>query len=104
MIGETRRRHAKGKAAPLENQAQSEVERGQHDEPLPTLSAQDARSYILAMSAELRRLAEASGLRFLAYLLEMVFQEAFRLSGDAGAAGHAGRMSKKLSSDPHSAG
>jgi hypothetical protein len=104
MIGETRRRRAKSKAVAFENAAQSEVENQESGEPLPTLSAQDASGYILGMSAELRRLAEASGFRFLAYLLEMVFQEAFRLSGEAGGTGHTGRMGKKLSSDPHSAG
>jgi hypothetical protein len=104
MIGETRRRHVKSKAAAIEKGLQSEVEEAENAEPLSTLSAQDASSYILGMSAELQRLAEASGFRFLAYLLEMVFQEAFRLSGEAGTAGHGGRISKKLSSDPHSAG
>jgi len=105
MIGETRRRHAKSKAVGVENSLQSEVEEGEGGaESLPALSAEDASSYILGMSAELRRLAEASGFRFLAYLLEMVFQEAFRLSEENGTAGHQGRISKRLSSDPHSAG
>jgi hypothetical protein len=103
MIGETRRRRAKSKAATFDNGLQSEVDRGEGDEPLPALSAQDASTYILGMSAELRRLADGSGFRFLAYLLEMVFQEAFRLSGESGTAGPGGRISKKLSSDPRSA-
>jgi hypothetical protein len=103
MIGETRRRRAKSKAATFETRLQSEVDNVEGDEPLPALSAQDASSYILAMSAELRRLADASGFRFLAYLLEMVFQEAFRLSGESGTAGPEGRISKKLSSGPRSA-
>jgi hypothetical protein len=103
MTGETRRRHARSKAVGFQNELQSQVEDGENAEPLPTLSAQDTSSYILGMSAELRRLAEASRFRFLAYLLEMVFQEAFRLSGE-GSAGQAGRIRKKLSSDPRSAG
>jgi hypothetical protein len=103
MIGETRRRSAKSKAATLDNELQSEVDEGEGDERLPALSAQDASSYILGMSAELRKLADAYGFRFLAYLLEMVFQEAFRLSGESGTAGPGGRTSKKLSSDPRSA-
>ena len=103
MIGETRRRRAKSKAVAFENAAQSEVENQESGEPLPTLSAQDASSYILGMSAELRKLADAYGFRFLAYLLEMVFQEAFRLSGESGTAGPGGRTSKKLSSGPRSA-
>ena len=104
MIGETRRRHAKSKAVGVENSLQSEVEEGEGGaESLPALSAEDASSYILGMSAELRRLAEASGFRFLAYLLEMVFQEAFRLSGESGTAGRGERTSKKLSSGPRSA-
>jgi len=103
MIGETRRRSAKSKAATLDAELQSEVDNGEGGEPLPALSAQDASSYILGMSAELRKLADAYGFRFLAYLLEMVFQEAFRLSGESGTAGPGGRISKKLSSDPRSA-
>jgi hypothetical protein len=103
MIGETRRRRAKSKAALCDNGLQSEVEGDEGTVPLPALSAQDASSYILGMSAELRRLAEASGFRFLAYLLEMVFQEAFRLSGESGTAGSGERVSKKLSPGPHSA-
>ena len=103
MIGETCRRRAKSKDALFDNGPQSEVENDEGADALPALSAQDASSYILGMSAELRRLAEASGFRFLAYLLEMVFQEAFRLSGESGTAGSGGRISKKLSSGPHSA-
>jgi hypothetical protein len=103
MIGETRRRSAKSKAATFDDGIQSEVDNGEGGEPLPALSAQEASSYILGMSAELRKLADASGFRFLAYLLEMVFQEAFRLSGESGTAGPGGRISKKLSSDPRSA-
>ena len=103
MIGETRRRSAKSKAATLDNELQSEVEEGEGDERLPALSAQDASSYILGMSAELRKLADAYGFRFLAYLLEMVFQEAFRLAGESGSAVPGGRIGKKLSSGPHSA-
>jgi hypothetical protein len=103
MIGETRRRRAKSKAATLETALQSEVDSGEGDESLPAVSAQEASSYILGMSGELRRLAEASGFRFLAYLLEMVFQEAFRLSGESGSAIPRERISKKLSSDPPSA-
>jgi hypothetical protein len=103
MIGETRRRRAQSKAATFDNGVQSEVDREDADEPQPAMSPQDASSYILGMSGELRRLADASGFRFLAYLLEMVFQEAFRLSGESGTAGAGGRISKKLSSDPRSA-
>jgi hypothetical protein len=103
MIGETRRRSAKSKAATLDNELQSEVDEGEGDDRLPALSAQDASSYILGMSAELRKLADAYGFRFLAYLLEMVFQEAFRLSGESGTAGRGERTSKKLSSGPRSA-
>jgi hypothetical protein len=103
MIGETRGRSAKSKAATLDNELQSEVDEGEGDDRLPALSAQDASSYILGMSAELRKLADAYGFRFLAYLLEMVFQEAFRLSGESGTAGRGERTSKKLSSGPRSA-
>ena len=103
MIGDTRRRRAQSKAATFDNGVQPQVNRDEGDELLPALSPQDASSYILGMSAELRRLADASGFRFLAYLLEMVFQEAFRLSGESDTAGPGGRISKKLSSDPRSA-
>jgi hypothetical protein len=82
MIEETRKRHAKRKAAAHADQLQSEVEDGDAEAPVANMTAQDASSYILGMAAELKRLADASGFRFLAYLLEMVFQEAFRLTSE----------------------
>jgi hypothetical protein len=82
MIEETRKRHAR-KAAVRQDELQSEVENGEAEAPAANMTAQDTSSYILGMAAELKRLADASGFRFLAYLLEMVFQEAFRLTSEA---------------------
>jgi hypothetical protein len=74
MVAPARQRQAKGKTAVPETSTQSEVE------PALKLTPHDASSYILSMVTELRALAIASQFRFLAYILEMAFQEAYRLS------------------------
>ena len=47
----------------------------------------EAGSYIVSMIAELRSMAVAADFRFLAYLLEMAFQEAYRLEAELGREG-----------------
>ena len=44
----------------------------------------EAGSYIVSMITELRSMAVAADFRFLAYLLEMAFQEAYRLEAELG--------------------
>jgi hypothetical protein len=74
MVAPARQRQAKGKSAAPDPSTQSEVELAL------SVTPGDASSYILSMVSELRALAIASQFRFLAYILEMAFQEAYRLS------------------------
>jgi hypothetical protein len=48
----------------------------------PHVSPLDASSYILSRTTELCSLAKAANFPFLTYLLEIVFQEAYRLTSD----------------------
>lgn len=82
MIGPARKRHAQMKAAAAIELTQLEVEAGATNAARLQLSPLDASSYILSMVTELRALAKAANFRFLTYLLEIAFQEAFRLTGD----------------------
>jgi hypothetical protein len=74
MVAPARQRQAKSKSAASDPSSQSEVEHAL------SVTPHDASSYILSMVSELRALAIASQFRFLAYILEMAFQEAYRLS------------------------
>jgi hypothetical protein len=74
MVAPARQRQAKSKSAASDPSSQSEVELAL------SVTPHDASSYILSMVSELRALAIASQFRFLAYILEMAFQEAYRLS------------------------
>ncbi len=46
----------------------------------PVVTRNETITYVADMSLELRNLTKSAQLPFLTYLLEMVFQEAFRLS------------------------
>jgi hypothetical protein len=80
MIAQAPRRHARTNPVAAESGTQPKVEG--RLEGSSQISAYDSTAYILSMIAELRCLAEATQLRFLAYLLEMAFQEAFRLTSE----------------------
>lgn len=80
MNGQARRPYARTKSSTAAEGAQPEVESSETGHAL--LQPMDASTYILSMVAELRALAKASGFRFLTYLLEMAFQEAFRLTSE----------------------
>ena len=45
------------------------------------LTQQEAAHYIADMTADMRSLAKGAGLEFLAYLLEMTYEEAFMNNG-----------------------
>lgn len=63
--------------------AQPEV--GQGDDAAPSsqiFTPREASSYIVSMTTELQKIARAADFRFLTYLLEMSFQEAFRLTAE----------------------
>ena len=51
-----------------------------HPRSLATAEATECAHYIADLSLELRNLARRNGLKFLAQLLEMAFQEAFLIA------------------------
>ena len=55
----------------------------------------EASSYVFSIIAELRSISVAAEFRFLAYLLEMAFQEAYRLDEKIG---HEGKVKRGLRS------
>jgi len=77
MVASFRRRHAGVSAAGSQSRTQSEVETCEPGEL--NFSPREASNYVLSMIAELRAIAIAAEFRFLAYLLEIAFQEAYRL-------------------------
>ena len=87
MVATARGRHAKASAADKEPDAQSKVEPSGKDEPEPKFTAHEAGGYIVSMITELRSIAVAAEFRFLVYLLEMAFQEAYRLEAELGREG-----------------
>jgi hypothetical protein len=82
MIAQAPRRHAGFKPIASETASQLKVEEPEAGPSQVPITPHDASSYILSMIAELRALAKASQFPFLTYILEMGFQEAFRLSGE----------------------
>ena len=50
----------------------------------PELSRQEAAAYIAEVALQLRNIAKKANMKFLTYLLEMVFQEAYSESGSTG--------------------
>ena len=80
MNGQARSPYARTKSSTAAEGAHPEVEPRETGQAL--LQPVDASTYILSMVAELRALAKSSGFRFLTYLLEMAFQEAFRLTSE----------------------
>jgi hypothetical protein len=87
MVASARRRHARTSAAGKHLGSQSEVEGCEATGSGLNFTPHDASSYVLSMIAELRSIAVAAEFRFLAYLLEMAFQEAYRLDADIGREG-----------------
>jgi hypothetical protein len=87
MVATVRRRHAKASAADKEPDSQSKVESPGKDGSEPKFTAREAGSYIVSMVTELRSIAIAADFRFLVYLLEMAFQEAYRLEAELGREG-----------------
>jgi hypothetical protein len=82
MVAQASGRHAKVRPIASETGTQLKVdEEGTGGAALP-ITPQDTSSYIISMIAELRSLAKASQFKFLTYLLEMAFQEGFRLAGE----------------------
>jgi hypothetical protein len=81
MIAQAPRRHARFNPIASET-PQLKVEEGEGSAARVQITPRDASSYILSMIAELRALAKVSQFAFLTYLLEMGFQEAFRLTGE----------------------
>jgi hypothetical protein len=82
MTGHIRKSYAKAKSSGDTDHPQSEVETADVISARPQVTPLDTSSYILSMVTELRALAKASNFRFLTYLLEMVFQEAFRMTSE----------------------
>jgi hypothetical protein len=82
MIAQAPRRHARFNPIASETAPQLKVEEGEGSAARVQITPRDASSYILSMIAELRALAKVSQFAFLTYLLEMGFQEAFRLTGE----------------------
>jgi hypothetical protein len=82
MTGQARRHFSREKTVGGHLPLQSEVEGAAGKGPANSMTPLDASSYILSMATELRALARVSNLQFLTYLLEMVFQEAFRLTSE----------------------
>jgi hypothetical protein len=82
MIAQAPRRHARFKPIASETSSQLKVEEGEKSAARFQITPNEASSYILSMIAELRALSKASQFPFLTYLLEMGFQEAFRLTGE----------------------
>jgi hypothetical protein len=68
---------------------QSEVEPSDMQAPGVVFNPCEASSYIVSLIVELRSIAIAANFRFLAYLLEMTFQEAYRLESELGREGKA---------------
>jgi hypothetical protein len=87
MVAPARRRHARTPADGKQSGSQSQVETGQARTCELRLTPGDASSYVLSMVAELRSIAIAAEFRFLAYLLEIAFQEAYRLEEEFGREG-----------------
>lgn len=82
MTGQIQKRYARTKPSGGNDLPQSEVEAADANGARPQVTPLDASSYILSMATELRALAKASNFRFLTYLLEIVFQEAFRMTSE----------------------
>lgn len=82
MVAPARRRHARTSADGKQSDSQSQVEGGEARPCELRFTPGEASSYVLSMVAELRSIAIAAEFRFLAYLLEIAFQEAYRLKGE----------------------
>jgi hypothetical protein len=70
-----------------QSDSQSQVEGGPARTSEPGFTPAEASSYVLSIVAELRSISIAAEFRFLAYLLEMAFQEAYRLDEKFGREG-----------------
>jgi hypothetical protein len=81
MIGHARQRNATTKPIEATERDQPKVEPGESAGGL-RLTPLETSSYVLSMVTELRVLTKAAGFGFLTYLLEMAFQEAFRLTSE----------------------
>jgi hypothetical protein len=73
--------------ADKEAASQSQVECPGKAGSEPRFTAREAGSYIVSMITELRSIAVAADFRFLVFLLEMAFQEAYRLETELGREG-----------------
>jgi hypothetical protein len=82
MTGQAGKRYARMKPTAATNVSQSGVEHREGGEAPPRFTPLDTSNYILSMVTELRTLAKASNFRFLTYLLEIAFQEAFRMTSE----------------------
>jgi hypothetical protein len=82
MVAPARRRHARTTAADKEMSTQSRVEGQEAAPPELSFTRFHASSYIVSMITELRCIAISADFRFLAYLLEIAFHEAYRLSSE----------------------
>jgi hypothetical protein len=91
MVGHARQRHSTEKSIETTEGDQSKVEGCQSGATL-RLAPLETSSYVLSMVTELRVLTKAAGFGFLTYLLEMTFQEAFRLTSELEQAETKGRQ------------
>jgi hypothetical protein len=81
MIGHARQRHAANKSIETTESDQPKVGSCENGAKL-RLAPLETSTYVLSMVTELRVLTKAAGFAFLTYLLEMAFQEAFRLTSE----------------------
>ena len=77
-------------------ESQPEIESGKSPAKCRPFSPEEASSYIVSMTAEMRNIARGAQFPFLAYLLDMALQEAVQLSVTGGKTPHGSESANRI--------